>query len=64
MNKKRLEYDLLGSKEIPASAYYGIQTQRAVENFPITGYKAARELVQALAMVKKAAAKANLEMAN
>ena len=62
MNKKRLEYDLLGSKEIPASAYYGIQTQRAVENFPITGYKAARELVQALAMVKKAAAKANLEM--
>lgn len=34
----RIEKDFLGSKEIPTDAYYGIQTLRAVENFPITGY--------------------------
>lgn len=60
--KKRLEQDLLGSKEIPHNAYYGIQTQRALENFPITGYKPSKELVQAIAMVKKAAAIANMEL--
>lgn len=61
MKKLRLEHDLLGTKEIPSDAYYGIQTQRALENFPITGYKPNKELVQALAMIKKAAAIANNE---
>ena len=60
--KKRIEHDLLGSKEIPNNAYYGIQTQRALENFPITGYKPSKDLVQAIAMVKKAAAIANMEL--
>lgn len=60
--KKRLEHDLLGSMEVPSNAYYGIQTQRALENFPITGYKPSKELVQAIAMTKKAAALANMEL--
>lgn len=62
MEKKRLEVDLLGSKEIPSHAYYGIQTQRALENFPITGYEPNKFLVQAIGMVKKAAAIANMEL--
>ena len=62
IKNKRQEYDLLGSKEIPAGAYYGIQTLRALENFPITGSKPGKELIEAIAMVKKAAALANREL--
>lgn len=58
----RLESDFLGSKEVPAHAYYGIQTLRAAENFPITGYTIHPELIRATAMVKKAAALANAEI--
>lgn len=58
----RLEKDLIGSKEIPAEAYYGIQTLRAVENFPITGYGPHPELIRAFGYVKKAAALANAEV--
>ncbi|WP_077616185.1 aspartate ammonia-lyase [Caenibacillus caldisaponilyticus] len=57
----RIEKDFLGEKKIPADAYYGIQTLRATENFPITGYRIHEELIRALAMVKKAAALANME---
>ncbi|MED4205231.1 aspartate ammonia-lyase [Neobacillus mesonae] len=57
---KRIEKDFLGEKEIPAEVYYGIQTLRAVENFPITGYRIHEELIKALAVVKKAAAIANM----
>ncbi|MBP9106015.1 MAG: aspartate ammonia-lyase, partial [Gemmatimonadaceae bacterium] len=60
----RTEKDLLGSREIPYDALYGIQTLRAMENFPITGV-VIREfpaLLAALAAVKEAAAKANLEL--
>ena len=53
--------DSLGKAIIPHGAYYGINTQRAVENFPITNYQLHPELVKALAMVKKAAALANQE---
>ncbi|MBI5547829.1 MAG: aspartate ammonia-lyase [Deltaproteobacteria bacterium] len=60
----RTEHDSLGSKEIPASAYYGIQTARAVENFDITGVTIGTfpHLVRALAYIKKAAALANVEL--
>ncbi|KIL40095.1 aspartate ammonia-lyase [Gordoniibacillus kamchatkensis] len=58
----RTEKDFLGEKEVPSHAYYGIQTLRAVENFPITGYRIREELIVALAMVKKAAALANMEV--
>ncbi|MFB5660348.1 aspartate ammonia-lyase [Alteribacillus sp. HJP-4] len=57
----RIEKDFLGSKEVPKEAYYGIQTIRAVENFPITGYRIHEDLIKALTMVKKAAALANMD---
>lgn len=58
----RVEKDFLGIKEVPGEAYYGVQTLRAVENFPITGYKLSEDLLKAMAMVKKAAALANMEV--
>lgn len=57
----RMETDFLGSKAVPIQAYYGIQTLRAVENFPITGYRIHEELIRGMAIVKKAAAQANME---
>ncbi|MEX1030299.1 MAG: aspartate ammonia-lyase [Paenibacillaceae bacterium] len=60
-NNYRSEKDFLGEKEVPLEAYYGVQTMRAVENFPITGYRIHRSLIVAIAMVKKAAAIANME---
>lgn len=58
----RIERDFLGEKEIPKDAYYGVQTMRAVENFPITGYRIHPELIKSLGIVKKAAALANVEV--
>src|SRR5437588_2419451 len=55
----RLEKDSIGTKEIPADVYYGIQTARAVENYPISGMKAHPALMRAFGMVKRAAAEAN-----
>ncbi|RED57157.1 aspartate ammonia-lyase [Cohnella lupini] len=59
---ERIEKDSLGSHTVPGTVYYGIQTLRALENFPITGTPIHAELVVALAHVKKAAALANAEM--
>lgn len=58
----RVEKDFLGEKQIEADVYYGIQTLRASENFPITGYKIHEEMINALAIVKKAAALANMDV--
>src|SRR5690625_4636123 len=58
----RVEEDLLGKKEVPAAAYYGIQTIRAKEKFNITMYTIDRELIKAIALVKKAAELANMEI--
>ena len=60
----RLETDLLGEKEIPDSAYWGIHTLRAIENFPISGVPIGhyRSLVRALAFVKEASTRTNLEL--
>jgi aspartate ammonia-lyase len=55
----RLEKDSIGPKEIPADVYYGIQTARAVENYPISGMRAHPALIRAFGMVKQAAAEAN-----
>jgi aspartate ammonia-lyase len=60
--KMRIEKDSLGQHEVPFHAYYGIQTQRAVENYPISGYRAHPQLIRAMGMIKKAAATANLEL--
>ncbi|MEI4712718.1 aspartate ammonia-lyase [Bacillus cereus] len=57
----RIEKDFLGEKEVPSAAYYGVQTLRAVENFPITGYRIHPSLITAMAIVKKAAALANMD---
>jgi aspartate ammonia-lyase len=59
--KTRLEHDLLGDKRIPADAYYGVQSARAMENFDISGVKLHfyPDLIRAFAMVKMAAARAN-----
>jgi aspartate ammonia-lyase len=56
----RTERDPLGEHDVPEGAYYGIQTQRAAENFPISGLHAPDELVTATILIKKAAAAANL----
>jgi aspartate ammonia-lyase len=61
-NQMRTEKDFLGSKEVPAQSYYGVQTLRAIENFPITGYRIHEELIRAMAIVKKAAALANMDV--
>lgn len=58
----RTEHDFLGSREVPEDAYFGIQTLRAAENFAITGYRIHEELINAFAVVKKAAALANMDI--
>ncbi|MBS1140924.1 MAG: Aspartate ammonia-lyase [Proteobacteria bacterium] len=60
----RLEHDLLGDREVPTTAYYGVHTLRALENFPITGIPIAvyPDLIRALAQIKKAAAQANQQL--
>lgn len=58
----RIEKDFLGEKQLPVEAYYGINTVRAVENFPISGVPIHAELITALGEVKKAAALANMEL--
>jgi len=58
----RTEHDSLGTKELPDKVYYGIQTARAVENFPVSGLRESPELIHAYAAIKKAAAQANMEL--
>src|SRR5438552_4055840 len=58
----RTEKDSLGPKDIPAEAYFGIQTYRAVENFPISGLPPKPDYVEATVFIKKAAAKVNMEL--
>ena len=58
----RVEEDSLGEMRVPADAYWGAQTQRALENFPISGITFGRRFVRALGIVKKAAAAANRDL--
>jgi aspartate ammonia-lyase len=58
----RVERDSLGESEVPIDAYYGIQTRRASENFPISGLRAHPRLISAMGMIKEAAARANSEL--
>jgi len=64
MPETRLEHDLLGERQVPAQAYYGIQTLRATENFAITGIPISHypRFIHSLAYIKKAAALANEEL--
>lgn len=62
MTQYRIEVDSLGEVKVPVSAYYGAQTQRALENFPISGRRMPREFIRALGIIKYAAAHANLKL--
>ncbi len=58
----RIEKDSLGTKEVPQNVYWGIQTQRAIENYPISGLRAHPTFIDSFVMIKKAAALVNLEL--
>ncbi|MEC9002201.1 MAG: lyase family protein, partial [Planctomycetota bacterium] len=58
----RTERDSMGDVQVPATAYYGAQTQRAVENFPISGWSLAPPLIHAMGLVKFACATANRDL--
>ncbi|MGH7136858.1 MAG: aspartate ammonia-lyase, partial [Pirellulales bacterium] len=58
----RTEHDSMGDVRVPAQAYYGAQTQRAVENFPISGQPLPAELIHAMGLVKYACGVANRDL--
>ncbi len=58
----RTEGDLLGTLQVPAAAYWGVHTQRALENFPFSGYRVPPGMLRAFALVKKACSLANAEL--
>jgi fumarate hydratase class II len=62
MSEFRIERDSMGEVRVPAQAYYGAQTQRAVENFPVSGWALPRPLVHALGLVKYACGVANRDL--
>ena len=61
-NLYRIERDSMGPVRVPKEAYYGAQTQRAIENFPVSGWRFGREFLYALGLIKYASAKANFEL--
>ena len=60
--KMRIERDSMGDMNVPAHAYYGAQTARAVENFPISSLRFSRRFIASLGLVKAAAARANQQI--
>ncbi|MDZ7690098.1 MAG: class II fumarate hydratase [Balneolaceae bacterium] len=62
MSEFRIDKDSMGEVKVPKDAYYGAQTQRAVDNFPISGITFQREFLEALGLVKKMAAKVNADL--
>src|SRR5438874_3272964 len=62
MSEFRIEKDSMGEVRVPAQAYYGAQTQRAVENFPISGQPLPVRLIRAMGLVKLASAIANRDL--
>jgi len=62
MSDHRIEKDSLGEVKVPADAWYAAQTQRAFDNFPISGIRFSRRFIQALGTIKMAAAKANQDL--
>src|SRR5262247_725501 len=59
---KRLERDSMGEVRVPADALYGAQTQRAVENFPISDRRLPREFIRAMGLIKLSAARTNMDL--
>ncbi len=64
MKKTRIEKDVLGELDVPADAYWGINTQRAIENFQISGLRFSQRFILSLAKVKKACVLSNMESAD
>jgi fumarate hydratase class II len=62
MTDTRTEHDSLGDVEVPADRLWGAQTQRAVENFPVSGIRFSRPLIRALGLIKKTAAEVNADL--
>lgn len=62
MGEVRIERDSMGEMEVPAEARYAASTRRALENFPVSGYRMPRAVIRALALIKWAAAEANSEL--
>src|SRR5579864_5471800 len=62
MSDFRIEKDSLGELQVPAGAYYGVQTQRAVQNFPISGLKPYPAFIWSMAAIKRAAAEVNRDL--
>lgn len=62
MGDFRVERDSMGEMQVPSNAYYGASTQRAVLNFPVSGYRFGREFIRALGAIKSAAAEANASL--
>ena len=62
MSGFRIEHDSMGELKVPAEALYGAQTQRAIDNFPISGLRLPRGFIRALGLIKAAAAEANLAL--
>src|SRR5205807_7649170 len=62
MTDCRVEKDFLGELKVPKEAYWGAQTQRAIENFPISGIRFGRRFLYALGLIKMAAAQTNMEL--
>ncbi|MCK5302854.1 MAG: aspartate ammonia-lyase, partial [Candidatus Thorarchaeota archaeon] len=64
MKKTRTEKDMLGDLDVPTDAYWGINTQRAIENFQISGMRFSQRFILSLAKVKKACILSNMESAD
>ncbi|MBW7903976.1 MAG: class II fumarate hydratase [Phycisphaerae bacterium] len=62
MGEFRIERDSMGEMQVPAGAYYGASTQRAVLNFPVSGYRFGREFIRAMGAIKHACAEANASL--
>ncbi len=62
MPETRIEKDSMGEMTVPAAAWWGATTQRAVENFPISGYRFGRRYIRAMGLIKQAAAKVNRDL--
>ena len=62
MTEFRVEKDFLGELKVPNDAYWGVQTQRAIENFPISGIRFGRRFIYAIGLIKMAAAQTNMEL--
>src|SRR5688572_13247141 len=62
MSEHRVEKDSLGEMRVPTSALWGAQTQRAVENFPISNLRFPRAFIAAMGLIKRSAAESNLEL--